>query len=192
MVTNTDGLIAALRAYMGEARVVDARPEIVRRLGSGVWVQRPPGHAPRVRQYVVHHSAAGPQHGLVDLWAYHVQSRKWATGGYAVGVREDGTVEVAAGPEHMTYGAGPAWNPSSLYVVCCGDYEGSEPPAATLGALYRVLCVLDDALGGKPWRGHREIQPGHTACPGAHLIGHVQAMRGPRYGSAVPRPGTYP
>lgn len=171
------------RGYVG--------PALAERFG-GKLIMRPRGPA-AITQYVLHHSDGGRT--MADVWKWHVQGRGWDTVGYGLGIRADGSAEIAALPSHLTYGAGTVNNVKSYYIVAIGDYETNEPPAAQLDGIYRALCVCDDVLGSKIWRGHKEVGTaggGSTNCPGRNLMPHLVVMRGQQYGAASPRPAHYP
>lgn len=149
--------------------------------------------APRPRRlpldfYVLHHSDGA--RSMDAVWRYHTQTNGWDQGGYAIGVTDAGHVYWAAPPSAVTYGAGPVWNDRCFFVVALGDLERGRPSPAMLDSIYGVFCACDDALGSKPWRGHRELKA--TACPGRNLFPHLIEMRGGRYGAANPRPEHYP
>lgn len=154
----------------------------------GGFVPRPAGAAKR--GYVVHHTAGTEKDTGENVWRFHTVSRGWATVGYHLFIRWDGRVELLVPPSWMSYSVSEH-NPYWVAVCCAGDLEANEPPPAMLRSLYRVLCCCDDVLGDRPWRAHREVMPGHTACPGAHLFAHVQQMRGPKYGAKNVRPMDY-
>jgi hypothetical protein len=169
-------------------------PEIERRFGA---LLNRDGGPDAIATYVVHHSAGDAD--IYGIWAYHRHTLGWDTGGYNLAVDRDGAVRLVALPSQMTYGAGARWNPVTLHVVCQGNFHPSDtltvhqPTPALLQSLYTVLCVCDDTLAYRPWRGHREIR--QTSCPGDHLFPHVRTMRGADYGAREPaaaRPATYP
>ena len=142
-----------------------------------------------IATFGVHHSAGGETAAAVCR--YHAS--KWDTPGYHTFVRRDGRVEGIAPPDALiTYGAGPFNNPTCAYVCCAGNYQEDQPTPAMLASLYTVLCAMDDAYGGKPWRAHRELPRAATACCGVNLLAHLRRMRGGQYGAAVPRPAVYP
>lgn len=144
----------------------------------------------RVGVYALHHSASRTA-SAESVWRYHVRSKGWDTAGYHLAVAPGGQVEMLIPPSCIAYCVLDQ-NPRAVCVVALGDYTRDEPPAPMLDAIYRVFCTLDDVLGGEKWRAHREVLPGHTACPGNALTTHLAAMRGPRYGAADPRPDFYP
>lgn len=156
----------------------------------GFALRRRPGGAAALRVYGVHHTVGGRT--ADDECRFHAFGRSWDTPGYAITIRPDGLVEaIAPIGGALTYGAGPANNGCTAHVACIGNYQLNGPPAAMLQSLYVVLCTLDDGYGSKPWRGHKELPGTSTLCPGRLLLPHVQAMRGPQFGAAVPRPAVY-
>lgn len=192
MIAEDKTLMALLAGRLGAqfAYVVDTVRE---RYGFNVHLRRP-GGPEAVAMYVVHHTAGsqvvGLHRSLRQSWDYHIRRKGWATGGYALLVDASGHVFMVARPyEHMTYGAGARWNPTTIHLCVMGNYETHAPPTPVLRSLYLTLCSLDD-VAYKPWRGHREIRS--TACPGKYLLPHIQRMRGGDYGAAHPRPTVYP
>jgi hypothetical protein len=184
--------IARMIARLG-SQFTDAVSGMRRRYGKSVHIRRPGGPA-AAAVYVVHHTAGrqvtGLERCLRQSWDYHVRWLGWNTGGYALLIDVSGHVYMVAYPYgHMTYNAGARWNPVTAAVCCIGNFEDAEPPAAMLDSLYKTLASLDD-VAYRPWRAHREIR--QTACPGKHLLPHVQRMRGGEYGAASPRPVRYP
>lgn len=149
-----------------------------------------PRRLDRITRYVLHHST-GTAPTAASIWRYHVQSQRWATAGYHLTVDATGNVELLIPPSFLAYCVAEH-NPTAVCIVALGDYERAEPSLPMLASVYAVFCALDDALGGKPWRSHNEVQPGHTLCCGKHLIPHLKAMRGYSYGAAIPRPALYP
>ena len=169
-------------------------PEIEERFGP--LIERPDG-PDAIAVYVIHHTASTAD--IYSVWAYHRHTLGWDTGGYNVAVDRDGAVRLIALPSQMTYGAGPRWNPVSLHVVCLGNFHPSDgvtvhdPTPEMLQSVYTLLCVCDDILAYRPWRGHREIR--QTVCPGDRMFPHVVRMRGAEYGAREPseeRPSHYP
>ena len=190
---------AALGARLGDRYVGWTGPEYVTRFGGG-FLRRAGG---RPSMYVAHHSAGSHRHTGADLWRYHVRRLGWATTGYHIVVRHDGTVEMMVPPSRLAYGAGRRWNDTTVHVCLPGNYHrrweerggvrvdvAHEPPPGALDAMYQVFCALDDQVGYAPWRGHRQLKA--TACPGDRLMPHVERMRGGDYGAADPRPRHYP
>lgn len=148
-------------------------------------------HARRgpIRAYALHHSAGGG--GWRVIARQHTVDNGWDSTGYSILVDAQGHVWwLAPAASTITYGS-PGRAHDAVHVCALGNYDITEPPAALLDAVYGVLCALDDTLGGKPWRGHREL-PRATACPGRHLLEHLKKMRGRLYGAADPRPEHYP
>ncbi len=174
---------AALGARLGALYVGFTGDDYIARFGGRLVSRR---GTPAI--YVAHHSAGSHKHTGADLWRFHVQRMGWDTTGYHFVVRHDGTVEMMVPPSYMTYGAGPRWNPTTVHVCLPGNYHTvHEPTLASLDGLYQVLCVLDDEVGYRPWKGHRDIRP--TVCPGDRLIPHVRRMS--HLGALNPRPDGY-
>jgi len=185
-----DRLLEGLRREFG-AQFRDRRDDLTR---FGV---RPPlraGGAVAVAAFVVHHTA-GSQRGTYDaIWQYHCRTLGWDAPGYGIFIGMAGVVELAVPPSRINYGVlgrhGVTYN-----LTLPGNYNNDWATPAQLDALYRTLCCLDDAYGadGRIWRGHKEwnLRGRSTACPGAHLMPHVQVMRSRLYGAAKPRPAHY-
>lgn len=184
-------LDAALRDRLGADYLGWTGERYAAEIGGG-FVERPRGAA--LRFYVLHHTAGAQTDTGAELWRYHTRHLGWSTAGYHLVIRRGGQVEMLIPPSLMSYGAGPTWNASTVHVVVPGNYATvHEPESAPLDTIYRVFCTLDDTLGGRPWRGHKELKA--TACPG-RLQAHLERMRGPRYGAASligrDRPAHYP
>lgn len=172
-----------------------------------------PGNAARytrpisgLQGYAVHHTAGGIRPGGIDLmglWSYAltgapwvdaggVVRRGWDTGNYAIGIVAGGQgarVQMIADPETLTYHVGGPHNAAWLGVNVMHDCIQYPATPAELQALYGVLCILDDVVGNRKWRGHREIKP--TACPGPQVMAHLTRMRGPAFGASANRPSVY-
>lgn len=199
-----DRLAAEIRSRFGAGSFDDLRAEAGRR-----W----PGKAARYKRpvsglagYAVHHTAGGVRPGGIDLlglWSYAINSAPWAdaagvvrrgwdTGNYAIGISggpRGVRVQMIADPETLTYHVGGPHNAAWLGVNIMHDCVHYPADPAELRALYEVLCALDDIVGNRKWRGHREIKP--TACPGDQVMSHLRRMRGIDFGAKSPRPPVY-
>lgn len=144
----------------------------------------------RVDWIVVHHTA-GPDHpDTLDTAAirrWHVEGRGWRDIGYHVLVeRVDGVPTAVFGRPWRVPGAHcPPRNRDSIGVAIVGDFSTSPPHAELRFFVVALLADLCEVLGVRPDRvvGHREAQPGHTACPGALDMGAIrEALRVERAG----------
>lgn len=146
-----------------------------------------PGGEGKVAIYAVHHTTGEQSLTWDQIWRLHVETNGWDTGGYNALVDRHGNLYHTVDPSRMSYGAGSRWNPITLHVCALGDYRTTEPSAQMLNTIYQWLITCDDVIGYQPWRAHGDLK--QTACPGAALRRHVQAMN--KAGSSKPRPARY-
>lgn len=138
----------------------------------------------RVDEIDIHHAASSNSARMEDLRRHHVQVLGWKDIGYHYVIERDGTLRVGR-PAHQV-GAHVGrfnWNPWKrtypLGVCLVGNAE-NEPitPAQrrTLVQLLAVLCVRHK-LKVSDIRGHRDVMPGLTLCPGRYLYADLPAIR---------------
>ncbi|MBK6639626.1 MAG: N-acetylmuramoyl-L-alanine amidase [Rhodocyclaceae bacterium] len=153
-----------------------------------------------IEAFTVHHSAGSHLDTGRDLWAFH-RRIGWNTCGYHFVVEYDGEVSMSIPPvKYISYGAGPAWNDSTVHICLPGHYHphqelrngvwrnvSFQPSSEALRSTYVLLCTLDDVVAYRRWPGHRELKA--TACPGDNLMPHVVEMR--QMGAQNPRPIAY-
>jgi N-acetyl-anhydromuramyl-L-alanine amidase AmpD len=144
------------------------------------------GRARRWRHIVLHHSAT-PGGNVAAFEAWH-RSRRFALGmayhfviGNGRGMRDGEVVagsrwrrqqqgaHIAARLRHEHTGANLA--AESIGVCLVGNFEHATPTRAQLATLRRLVRALRQryAIAAERVRGHGEVHPGHTACPGRGL-----------------------
>ena len=178
-----------------------------------------PSYAP-VKMAFVHHTASGNDYTQADgpaivraIYAYHTKSLHWSDIGYNFLIDRFGTIYEGryGGVARGVIGAqAGGFNTGSTGIAVLGTFIDQAPPAATIGALERLLawklgvsgvnpagnadltCGLTDkyVLGTKVTfpviAGHR--QANYTECPGDAFYALLPAIRAnvaSRMGSAV-------
>jgi N-acetylmuramoyl-L-alanine amidase len=146
------------------------------------------GRARRWRHIVLHHSAT-PGGNVAAFEAWHRSgSRRFALGmayhfviGNGRGMR-DGELVAGSRWRRQQQGAhiaarlrdeqtGANLAAESIGVCLVGNFENAAPTRAQLATLRRLVRVLRQryAIAAERVRGHGEVHPGHTACPGRGL-----------------------
>ncbi len=163
-----------------------------------------------IRQVHVHHTASGNDYrkrdvpGLIrSMYRYHTRALGWFDLGYNFLVDRFGRSWVgrSGGPAKFVVGAHTlGFNHKSTGIAVIGNFEGSTPPRAVLGAVSRIAAWKlhragrDRATGtlritskgsdryasGRRVRlpvvtGHRDTN--QTACPGEHLYDRLPKIR---------------
>ncbi len=118
-----------------------------------------------ISQAIIHHTAAAPTVGPVDIARYHVNERDWPGIGYHFVVMADGTIYQTNRLETVSYHA-RSENQTSLGIALAGNFVGDLPTDAQLASAGRLLAHLSRQLGLpiESIRGHKELIA--TACPG--------------------------
>ncbi len=147
----------------------------------------------------VHHTVTGNDYTEADvpgiirsIYAYHTRSRGWSDIGYNFLVDKFGRIWEGryGGVDRAVVGAHTlGYNEYSFAMSAIGNYETTEPSAATLQAygalfawklsLHGVSAASTSQVVGKSTfqavNGHRDA--GQTACPGKYLYAQLPLIR---------------
>jgi hypothetical protein len=168
--------------------------------GNEIW---PPVYTvPRAQ--VVHHTVttndpADPAAVMRSIYTYHAVTRGWGDIGYNLLIDHRGTIyEGRFGGERgnaiVQGGHALQFNANTIGVALLGTFTAAatRPNAAMQAALVELLAAKGVRFGiepaapvslagstfGRSILGHREVLPGHTACPGDGVMGGLGAVLG--------------
>lgn len=221
----TDGMARVWgMAAPREADALARRPPIIRRAGWGAdeSLRRcGPSYADRLKMAYVHHTATGNDYSAAQaddvvraIYAYHTRSQGWCDIAYNFLVDRFGRIyEGRHGgmARPVIGGHAMGFNTASTGVALIGDHTTSDPSAAALRGLRRVLAWRLDVAhlrptgtavmvsgGGSNTRypagrevrlpvisGHRET--GYTTCPGDRLWNRLPSIRRGVEGIGLPK-----
>jgi hypothetical protein len=117
---------------------------------------------------VVHHSALPLSDGLREIQLLHMQQKGFADVGYHYLIDDLG--QIYQGRELSVRGAhAGGHNTGTVGIVLLGNFEKVTPFEAQLASLTALSQHLVDNYGLTHLAGHRDFQPGETACPGQYL-----------------------
>jgi len=117
---------------------------------------------------IVHHSASSLSDGALEIQSTHIQYKGFADIAYNFVI--DGIGQIYEGRVLTARGAHTGGhNTGTIGIVLLGNFEEIEPIEAQLVALKRLAGCLASAYTITHLAGHRDFQPGMTACPGENL-----------------------
>ena len=177
------GLALALAGAAAGCRVSEDPPVSIPQAYVAPPPAAEPGWEPAValngwRYLVVHHS--GTVGGSAELFEkFHREVRHFENGmGYHFVIGNgvdvpDGLVEVGERWKRQLQGAhvGGELNKEAIGVCLVGDFSQTRPTARQLAALDRLLRFLQGRcrIPTDRVKGHSEVRPGHTVCPGQNF-----------------------
>ena len=166
----------------------------IRILGRSSWNARAPKTSRlkpmgKISRITVHHSAGKTfwAHSREDtarhirsIQRYHQDEKKWADIGYHYVIDRAGIVWQGRSRSYQGAHAGGAANRGNIGIVVLGNYTRQEPHREQIRSLANLVGQLSDRHGVPHYRvyTHKELQPGHTACPGPALTRVVGQIRG--------------
>jgi hypothetical protein len=134
---------------------------------------------------IVHHSALPTSDGPREIQNMHMELRHYADIAYQFVIDPEGSIY--EGRSLTVRGAHTGGhNTGTVGIVLLGDFQIVEPTDAQLEALRRLSACLIDRYSITHLAGHRDFQPGITACPGNHLealLPQVAASLGIQFGT---------
>ena len=117
---------------------------------------------------VVHHTALPLNDGPLEVQQLHMERRGFADIGYHYVI--DAAGRIYEGRAINVRGAHTGGqNYGKIGVVLMGNFEVDEPTAAQLASLTALSRCLTQEYAIERIAGHRDFQPGETACPGKNL-----------------------
>ena len=213
-----DAAVGSVPRVAAQAHATIAWPTVYRRKDWGADERlrdASPRYTGAIRAAFVHHTAGTNDYAPADVpkilrgvYAYHVKGRGWADVGYNFLVDRFGRIWEgrAGGIDRAVLGAHTGgFNSDSFGVSVMGDYSKTQPSAATLAAVARIIAwkfslsgdgaSLDPleivrlvSAGGGTSRyrsgtavdfvrisGHTDA--GRTECPGKYLYAQLPAIR---------------
>ncbi len=153
------------------------------------------GEGPKQRM-AVHHTASARTSGgtfegmLRQTQAFHMDGRGYCDVGYHFFVTADGRAWEAREVDSVGGHSGNynGRNAGIVFVGCfdgsaaCNNLGGRDVPQAMMAAGARVIRALSDRYGipidGDRIKGHGQQPYQQTACPGSHLRGRLDELRG--------------
>ncbi|MGD9318233.1 MAG: N-acetylmuramoyl-L-alanine amidase, partial [Anaerolineae bacterium] len=123
----------------------------------------------KIRNLIIHHSAAPATVGPRRIAAYHVKKQDWPGIGYHFVVGEDGALYQGNKVETKSYHAVRA-NPYGVGICFLGNFTKEVPPPAQLRAGAHLAAWLMQELGIEldQVKGHKEFM--QTGCPGVQWL----------------------
>lgn len=119
----------------------------------------------RIRQLVIHHTAADPSIGIEDIAKKHVDDLGWPGIGYHFVIDADGQICQTNDLTTVSFHARQA-NPTTVGIALCGNFNDAVPTDAQLESGGRLCAYLlrELSLPLENVRGHRALVS--TECPG--------------------------
>ena len=135
---------------------------------------------PYTDMIIVHHTGNLTDDDLSAERIHGIHLRNgWSGCGYHYIIRKDGTIE-AGRPEWAQGAHAEEYNPRSIAVHLCGNFEYVEPTKAQIENAAYLIGWLCEKYGLVPDKkhvvGHRDLLA--TACPGYFLYNRLQDLRG--------------
>lgn len=119
----------------------------------------------RIRQLVIHHTAADPEVSVETVAQKHVNELGWPGIGYHFVIDADGRIYQTNDLTTVSFHARQA-NPTTVGIAFCGNFDEAVPKDAQVGSggwlcayLLRELSLPQDNV-----RGHQDLVS--TECPG--------------------------
>jgi hypothetical protein len=117
---------------------------------------------------IVHHSALPLSDGPREIQQLHMQQKGFADIGYHFLI--DAAGRLYEGRSLTVRGAHTGgYNTGTVGIALLGNFEVGQPTPAQSETLKGVVVYLVDLYRITHLAGHRDFQPGVTACPGRNL-----------------------
>ncbi len=132
------------------------------------WMIYPDPLAAQLHTVIVHHSALEFMDGPQMVQAMHMTTARFADIGYHFLI--DGLGQLYEGrPPHVRGAHTGGFNTGYVGICLLGNFEIAPPLQAQVDTLTLVAAHLKETYAINRLGGHRDFQPGFTACPGRNL-----------------------